>query len=356
VFQNARELVDTKSQSHNQYRENRMPTALIQGRIAVQFQHLLRKELDDSWKIHVWDPAINDPEEFVAMAYEADAIIGGKIPTDSWPQIPNLKLFQIPWTGYDFCSPESMPQGIPVCNCYEHERPIAEFVLCAILESKIGLREIDQRFRREGWGGRQPGTTLYHGEIRAQTVGIIGYGHIGEAVAKRAAAFDMRVVGIRRSKQLTPPLLDWLGTSDRMNDLLRESDFVVVACDLNEETEGMIGAPQLAMMKPDSVIINVARGRIIAEEPLYNALKNKEIGGAILDTWYNYIGPDKQDVWPSNYPFQDLDNVILSAHESASTSEQVERRWKFVASNLNRMIKGEPAENQVFKGTSKAGA
>ena len=149
-----------------------MPTALIQGRIAVQFKHLLRKELDDSWNIHVWDPAINDPEEFVAMAFEADAIIGGKIPTDSWPQIPNLKLFQIPWTGYDFCSPESMPQGVPVCNCYEHERPIAEFVLCAVLESKIGLREIDQRFRREGWGGRQPGTTLYHGEIRARTIGI----------------------------------------------------------------------------------------------------------------------------------------------------------------------------------------
>jgi phosphoglycerate dehydrogenase-like enzyme len=61
-------------------------------------------------------------------------------------------------------------------------------------------------------------------------------------------------------------------------------------------------------------------------------------------------------VWPSNFPFQDLDNVILSAHESASTPEQVERRWKFIASNLNRMTNGEPVENQVFEGTSKAGA
>ena len=147
-----------------------------------------------------------------------------------------------------------------------------------MLESKIGLRGIDQRFRREGWGGRQPGTTLYHGEIRDRTIGIIGYGHIGEAVAQRAAAFDMRVVGIRRSKQLTPPFLDWLGTPDRLDNLLRESDFVVVACDLNEDTEGMIGAPQLALMKPDSVIINVARGRVIADEPLYNTLKNKKIG------------------------------------------------------------------------------
>ena len=117
----------------------------------------------------------------------------------------------------------------------------------------------------------------------------------------------------------------------------------------------MIGAPQLARMKPDSVIINVARGRIIAEEALYNALKNKTIGAAVLDVWYNYIGADKKEVWPSNYPFQDLDNVILSAHESASTPEQLTRRWQFVAANLNRMAMGEPLKNRVFEGTAKTG-
>ena len=78
-----------------------MPTALVQGRIAVQFTHLLRNSLDRSWKIYIWDPAKNDPAEFAPMAYEADVIIGGNIPSKSWPEIPNLKLFQIPWTiGY----------------------------------------------------------------------------------------------------------------------------------------------------------------------------------------------------------------------------------------------------------------
>ena len=86
-----------------------MPTALVQGRIAVQFTHLLRDALDKDWKIHVWDPAKDEPAEFASMAYEADAIIGGNIPLEIWPEIPNLKLFQIPWTGYDFCSQETMP-------------------------------------------------------------------------------------------------------------------------------------------------------------------------------------------------------------------------------------------------------
>ena len=331
-----------------------MPTALIQGRIAVQFEHLLRKELNEDWKVLCWNPAKHDPEEFPAMAYEADAIIGGKIPTDTWPKTPKLKLFQIPWTGYDFCSPDSMPLGIPVCNCFEHETTIAEYVLCAMLEIKIGLREMDKRFRTEGWGGRQPGISLHHEEIRNRTVGIIGYGHIGKEIAKRAAAFDMRIIAIRRSKQEIAVPLDWIGTADQLDKLLSESDFVVVACDMNEGTIGMIDAQQIAKMKPGGIIINVARGQIIAEEALYNALKNKKIGGAVLDVWYNYIGNNKEEVSPSNLPFERLDNVILSAHESASAPEQVERRWKFVAENICLAAEGETPKNIVFVGSEVA--
>ena len=84
-----------------------MPTALVQGRIAVQYTDLLKKYLTDNWDVLVWDPAKNDPSEFPAMAAKADCIVGGSIPSKQWPAIPNLKLFQIPWTGYDFCSPQT---------------------------------------------------------------------------------------------------------------------------------------------------------------------------------------------------------------------------------------------------------
>ena len=95
-----------------------MPTALVQGRIAVQYTDLLKKYLTDNWDVLVWDPAKNDPSEFPAMAAKADCIVGGSIPSKQWPAIPNLKLFQIPWTGYDFCSPQTMPKNVPVCNCF----------------------------------------------------------------------------------------------------------------------------------------------------------------------------------------------------------------------------------------------
>ena len=327
-----------------------MPKALVQGRIAVQFTDLLRKNLDNKWSILVWDPKINTPEDFIPMAREADVIIGGGIPLAHWPETPNLKMFQIPWAGYDFCSPETMPARIPVCNCFEHESTIAEYVIGAMLEWTIGLREMDRRFRSQGWAGRLPGEFIVHKEIRGRTLGIVGYGHIGAEVAVRAAAFGMRIIGTRRTPQTEFAPLEWLGTVDKLHDLLSESDFILIACDLNSETEGLIGSAELAAIGPNAVIINVSRGRVVQEQPLFNALKAKTIGGAVLDVWYNHLSAENPDIWPSNFPFQELDNVILTGHESAASQEQIERRWQFVAANIERAVQNQTLENFVFEG------
>ena len=328
-----------------------MPTALIQGRVATEHTDRLRSLVGSDWEVLEWDPRKQEVEEFAHMLAQADVVIGGKIPLEPWPDVPKLKLFQIPWTGYDFLKSGDIPAGIPVCNCFEHETSIAEYVLLAMLEWQIGLRNMDKGFRNHGWGGRGPGESLIHGEVRGRTVGIVGYGHIGAEVAKRAAAFDMRVIGVRRSAQPTPENLDWLGTTDRLDDLLGESDFVVIACDLNDETRDMINADRLGKMKSDGVIINVSRGAVIEEKALYEALSEKRIGGAVIDVWYNYMKPGEPEPWPANYPFEKLDNLIASAHECGWTLEQVARRWDFVVSNIERAVRGEELKNVVFTGT-----
>ena len=111
-----------------------MSTALIQGRIATDHTDRLREILDSNWKVLEWDPRKHPIDAFERLAVEADVIIGGKIPLAHWPAVPKLKLFQIPWTGYDFCTPAEMPGGVPVCNCFEHESSIAEYVMAAMLE------------------------------------------------------------------------------------------------------------------------------------------------------------------------------------------------------------------------------
>jgi len=330
-----------------------MHTVLMQGRLAVPRAEMLRERLGDGWRVTIWDPAQHQPVEFAPLAAEADAIVGGAIPVAPWPEVPKLKLFQIPWTGHEFTSPERMPKGVPVCNCYEHETSIAEYVLLAMLEWKIGLRHLDAAFRAEGWGGREVAGGPVHGEVRGATVGIIGYGHIGHEVAMRARAFGMKVVGIRRAQPPCPPELEWLGTMERLDELLALSDFVLIACDLNDQTRGLIDAARLARMKPDSVIINVARGKVIDEAALYAALKDRQIGGAVIDVWWNYNVPGKPEVWPASFPFQELDNVICSAHECGWTQEQVDRRWDFVAENVKRVVRGEPPESLLYIGRAE---
>jgi len=325
---------------------------LLQGRIAVDHLSLLTTLADNEWTLTTWDPAADALADFTELAKSADIIAGGNIPLDTWPAVPNLKLFQIPWAGYNFTSPAQMPAGIPVANCYEHETAIAEYVLLAMLEWQIRLGDMDSRFRREGWGGRLPAGGIFHGEVRGQTVGLIGYGHIGQAIATRAAAFDMQVMAIRRQRQQTPAPLHWLGTPEEIDNLLEHSDYIVLACDLNDATENLINSKTLNKMKDTAVVINIARGEIINEEDLYLALVEKRIGGAVLDVWYHYNQPGEAEVWPCRKPFQDLDNVILSAHESGWTQVQDNRRWQAIADNIRRIADGQAPDNVVFTGTA----
>ena len=104
-------------------------------------------------------------------------------------------------------------------------------------------------------------------------------------------------------------------------------------------------------MKSNAVLINVSRGGVVEEQALFNALKSGTIGGAIIDVWYNYNQPGEDEVWPSNLPFQELDNVILTAHESCWTEQLLQRRWQVVADNVRRSMQGVEIQNVVFTGT-----
>lgn len=325
-------------------------TVLLAGRMSEPRADWLAEQLTTDWRITTWHE--DEPfARFAELLVEAEAIVGGRIKGD-WPAIPKLRLYQVPFTGYEFLSPSDLPATCTLCNAYGHEVAIAEFILAGMLEQAIGLSAYDRDFRAKGWQGRVPGIGPSHGELFGKTLGIVGYGHIGIAVAARAAAFGMRLIAVNRTVGPAPAPLERLEGLDGLDRLLSESDYVLSTLPTAPETRGLIDAGRFACMKPDGILINVGRAPVVDEEALYNALAEKRIGGAFLDVWYGYPTPEDPERSPSRFPIQDLDNVIMTPHCSSRSEESRERRWMTVPRNLDRLARGEPLDNIAFQGTA----
>jgi phosphoglycerate dehydrogenase-like enzyme len=279
---------------------------------------------------------LEQAEAAIAMRWEED-----------FPPAPKLRLLQLPGAGYDGIHFAAVPTGCQICNVHEHEIGIAEYCLLAMLEHYVRLRRMDHNLRQGDWSDSLLGSGAAHGELMGKTVGIVGYGHIGEAVAKRARAFDTRIVAVTRSPEGKGGDLDWIAGMESLDRLLAESDVAILACALTDETRGLINTERFGKMKSDALLINVARGGLIEEDDLYNALKDRRIGGAVIDVWYNYPTPEKQTVLPSRHPFHKLDNVIMSPHASGWTDALLERRGQAIADNIGRLISGNPLRNVI---------
>lgn len=284
-----------------------------------------------------------DPREDFARALAgADALISLQWSRE-FPPAPKLRLIQSPGTGVDFIDFAAVPPGVAVCNCYGHAEGTAEYVLLALLLwCQTSFVPSHEAFRRErSWrhSGRVNGPIM--GELYGSTVGILGLGAIGRAVAERLQGFGVTVVGCNRTLREVPHV-DAQYPLGRIDEFLARCDYVVVAAALAPETERMIDERRLAAMKPSAVLVNVSRGPIVEEDALFAALKDKRIRGATLDVWYAYPRHDDLRVAPSRHPFHELDNVWMTPHIAAWTTGMVDRRWSEIARNLDSLARGEP--------------
>ncbi len=289
-----------------------------------------------------------DPrEDFARALAEADVLVSlGWNAT--FPPAPKLRLIHLPGTGYEGIDFAAVPPGVAVCNAYGHAEGMSEYTLLAMLAWCHRFYAADQSFREGSWeySGRMNGPV--NEELYGKTLGIVGFGSIGRAVAERAKPFGMQVVAINRTQREKPACVDrWVGFGE-LDALLPELDYIVVAAALGPETEGLIGAAQFARMQPSAVLVNVGRGAIVAERALYEALKAKRIRGATIDAWYgSYPSKDNPRVPPSKYPFHELDNLYMTPHTSAWTTGMIDRRWTEIAENLDRFARGEPLRNRL---------
>lgn len=259
-------------------------------------------------------------------------------------QVPSFRLLHVPGAGLDGIDLGNLRPETAVANVFEHEIPIAEYVMARMLEWEIRAGEMAERFSPAAWP-EQYRHRVPHGEVHGKTLGLLGYGRIGRAVATRAAAFGMRVLAL--DEYAVDDGIATVLPPDRLHELLAAADVVVVACPLTERTTGLIDGAALGAMPSHAVLINVSRAEIVDEDALYDVLTARSIGGAVLDVWYRYPSAAEPDPPPAHRPFWDLPNVWCTPHSSAWTRELSQRRYAVIAANINRLATGGPLSHLV---------
>ncbi len=281
-------------------------------------------------------------EEMTAGIADADVMFsfwGGTISQlkDFRERAPNLRWVQLTHAGAERVDAGLIAQGITFTTAGGlASTPIAEFVMAEILMFSKGWPALFRNQQEKVYARQMPR------ELFGKTVGIVGMGYIGGEIARLAKSFGCRVLGMRRSFASRGPdtVADEAVPPAELFYLLAESDFVVVAAPLTEETRGLIGADQIAAMKRSSYLINIARGPIIAEGALIAALRDGAIAGAGLDVFDREPLPPESELWS-------LDNVLLTPHISAGTEIYNKRATDIFRDNLRRFLAKEPLTNVV---------
>ncbi len=317
------------------------------GTFAASLEPRVRAHLPEPCAIDIGDEAaivgrLADVDVLVTLAFTQEMAAAAK----------RVKLVQVPGAGLDRVDRAALPAGAWLANAYGHETGIAEYVVGAMLALTRDFARLDASLRRGEWKsqwavGSPPPPTWP--ELAGKTLGILGYGRIGQCLARRARAFDMEVLATRRDPSRSAgDTLVRLGGPEMLGEVLRSSDYLAITLPLTAETRGLIGEAELGMMKPGAVLVNVARADIVDEAALYRALVARRIAGAALDVWYRYP-KEPGATCPSALPFHELPNVLMTPHVSGWTEGMLEARARLIAENVGRVGRGEPPVNLIAR-------
>lgn len=287
--------------------------------------------------------------ELLDEVRDTDVYVGGRFDAQLAAAAEKLRLIHAAGAGTDKVAFAALAPGVLVANTFHHERSIAEYIVSAAVMLRRGFLTQDRSLRDGRWatsvydaGIEQP-ATLHHAKV-----GFVGFGHIGQYAWKLFQAFGAAGAAVTGSGRVDAGEfgLQWAADTSALERLMSESDVVVVSAPLTEATAGMIGARQLRALGPEGVLINVGRGPLVVEGELFDALRDGDIGGAAIDVWYSYPGPDGHGA-PSSLPFAELPQVLMTPHSSGVTRDTFLGRVDDIAANILRLDRGEPLRNVV---------
>src|SRR6266581_569174 len=269
---------------------------------------------------------------------EANVLLSWNFPREiqpgDYPHLQQVRFIQLLSAGADHMPfADLSPHILVASNPGAYATPMAEHVLAMTLALAKRLLVENQKLRNGEFDQFTPNRLL-----AGMTAGILGFGGIGRATARLMRAFGMRIFAIN-SSGTSPEPTDFLGTLHDLEHVLRQSDVVVISLPLTSATRGLIGKQQLAWMKQDAILVNVARGAIIDEEALYTHVKSHPTFLVGIDAWWTE--PFLHGTFRMEYPFLDLPNVLGSPHNSAVVAHVLEDATRQAAENVKHFLRGQ---------------
>ena len=308
------------------------PDASRETAAALSGERLARLEEVAELDIHIGSPASD--AEFAARIGDADAmILGWGLPVKVMREAPNLELIAFTGIGAgNFVDlEEAAKRGITVCNTPGYaDHAVAEHALAMMLAVARNLARLDRDLRRGQWNQSLPGL-----ELRGKTLGLVGFGGIGAHLAELARGIGMKVRAWTRKPSAERARRHRMEFTD-LESLLRESDVISVHTALTEETRNLLDAKALACTRPGVLLVNTARGEIIDENALIEALRSGHIAGAGIDVFHT-------EPLPTDNPLIGLDNVLLTPHVAFNTPQATLAILDISIDNVVRYFRGDPA-------------
>jgi glyoxylate reductase len=294
--------------------------------------------LREAAEVRVWEGAAGAPREVLLRELpEADAVFAlpptDRLDAEAMALAPKLKVISGFGVGYDYVDvPEATRRGILVCNTPGTlTETMGDHTWALLLAAARHVARGDRYVRAGQWTKYEPALML-GADVYGATLGIVGLGAIGSAVVRRAAGFSMRLVYTGRSRK--PEVEAATGAEFRaLDDLLRESDFVCITCALTPETRGLIGARELGLMKPTAILVNTARGAIVDQRALAEALQAGRLAAAGIDVYVT-------EPLPPDDPLLACATAVLVPHLGSATHATRARMSRVAAENIVAALHG----------------
>jgi phosphoglycerate dehydrogenase-like enzyme len=268
---------------------------------------------------------------------EADVlVISGLWRNDLLPRATRLRFIQSIGAGTDQFSREALTQqGVRLASTRGvNARAVSEHVMALILALSRRLPEARDNQAKRVWRGMIGDLTRREDELAGKTLIIVGLGQIGGRLAQLAKAFDMRVIGIRRDPRAGAGHADAVHSMSELKALLPQADVVALTCPLTAETEKLIDADALGRMKPSAYLVNAARGRVVDEPALVQALEKRQIKGAAIDVTV-------EEPLAADSPLWAMEHVLITPHTAGETCRYEENVLAIMRENLERLWRGE---------------